>query len=127
MPATAQEMIAAVDRYFDCVDAMDIPGTLSVLTPDCTLEIMTAKVTHTGKDAIRTMFERRRTVTESGSHTDRCHATDPARGFSTCRFRAQSTEKDGTKRDRTNINFFEFDGSLIRRIQVWMVGDNTLR
>lgn len=127
MPVTAQEMIAAVDRYFDCVDAADVPGTLAVLTPDCSLEIMTAQVQHRGHDAIRAMFERRLTVTEKGWHGERCHTTDPARGVSSCRFRAKSWDKNGTTRDRYNINFFEFDGPLIRRVQVWMVGDNTLK
>lgn len=127
MPATAQDMIDAVNRYFDCVDAMDVPGTIAVLTPDCTLEVMTAQVVHKGHDAIRAMFEKRLTVTASGAHTDRSHTTDAARGFSACRFRAQSRDKNGTTRDRYNINFFEFEGKLIRRAQVWMVGDNTLK
>jgi len=127
MAATAQQMIDAVSRYFDTVDANDVPGTLSVLTPDCTLEIMTARVVHRGRDAIRAMFERRLMVTEKGWHGERHHLADPAAGFATCRFRAKTWDKDGATRDRYNINFFEFDGPLICRIQVWMVGDNTLK
>ena len=127
MAATAQDMIDAVNRYFDCVDGNDVPGTLKVMTPDCTLEIVTAGVKHRGQAAIQAMFERRLTTLVSGWHGERVHATDPAKGFCACRFRAKSEETNGAKRDRTNINFFEFDGKLIRRIQVWMVGDNTLK
>lgn len=127
MAATAQDLIDAVNRYFDAVDANDVPGTLKELTPDCTLEIVTAGAKHQGHAAIQAMFERRLTTLVSGWHGERVHTTDPARGFSSCRFRAKSEETSGAKRDRYNINFFEFDGRLIRRIQVWMVGDNTLK
>ena len=127
MAATAQDLIDAVNRYFDAVDENDVPGTLKELTPDCSLEVVTAGVKHQGHAAIQAMFERRLTTLVSGWHGDFTHATDPAGGFAATRFRVRSVDRDGRVNERRNVNAFEFDGVRIRRVQIWMSGESMLK
>ena len=125
---TAETMIETIDRYFDAVDAGDIEATLAVMTPDCTLCVITDNATHSGRDTgIRQMFERRLQNVKTAWHGNRRHIADPAAGIATTRFDVRRTATDGKKRVMDNINFFEFQGDRLHRISIWMSGENTLR
>ena len=125
---TAQSMIDAIDRYFDSVDNGDVPGTLTELTADCVISVITDGVSHKGRDeAIKAMFERRLETVTDAWHGNRRYVADPASGVASTRFDVRRTGKDGSKIAMDNINFFEFEGAKLRRISIWMSGENTLR
>ncbi|MBM3504776.1 MAG: nuclear transport factor 2 family protein [Alphaproteobacteria bacterium] len=125
---TAKQMIAAIDRYFDSVDNNDVPGTLSVMTPDCTLTVVTDQATYRGRDSgIKRVFTRRLESVDKAWHGNRRYHVDPAAGTATTRFDVRRRGKDGSRKTMDNINFFEFRGTKLRRIYVWMSGTNTLR
>ena len=125
---SAQSMIDAIDRYFDTVDNGDVLGTLAELTPDCVISVITAGVSHEGRDAaIKTMFERRLETVNDAWHGNRRYVADPASGLASTRFDVRRTSTDGSKVAMDNINFFEFEGDKLRRISIWMSGENTLR
>ncbi len=125
---SAQSMIDAIDRYFDTVDNGDVPGTLAELTSDCGISVITAGVSHEGRDgAIKTMFERRLETVNDAWHGNRRYVVDPTSGLASTRFDVRRTSTDGSKVAMDNINFFEFEGDKLRRISIWMSGENTLR
>lgn len=125
---TAQQMIDVIDRYFDAVDAGDVPGTLAELTPDCEIAVVTDDITHAGRDtAIKEMFERRLTSVRDAWHGNRRYVADPETGTAATRFDVRRTSSDGSNIAMDNINFFEFEGDKLRRISIWMSGENTLR
>ncbi|MEK9947018.1 MAG: nuclear transport factor 2 family protein [Alphaproteobacteria bacterium] len=124
---TAQTMIETIDRYFDTVDNGDVAGTLAELTPDCTISVITDGVTHDGRDAIKAMFERRLENVNDAWHGNRRYVADPETGLASTRFDVRRTSTDGSKIAMDNINFFEFEGNKLRRISIWMSGENTLR
>lgn len=125
---TAEAMIEVIDRYFDAVDAGDVEATLAVLTPDCTLSVVTDNIAHKGRDSgIRRMFKRRAKNLDKAWHGNRRYVADPKTGTAATRFDVRSTFKDGGKRSMDNINFFEFKGLKLHRISIWMSGENTLR
>ena len=125
---TAKSMIDAIDRYFDTVDNRDVSGTLAELTTDCVISVITDGVSHKGRDeAIKAMFERRLETVNDAWHGNRRHVADPASGVASTRFDVRRTSKDGSKIAMDNINFFEFEGAKLRRISIWMSGENTLR
>jgi len=124
---TAQTMIDTIDRYFDTVDNGDVAGTLAELTPDCTISVITDGVVHDGRDAIKAMFERRLESVDKAWHGNRRYVADPVSGLASTRFDVRRTSADGSKIAMDNINFFEFEGNQLRRISIWMSGENTLR
>ena len=125
---TAQTMIDAIDRYFDTVDNGDVAGTLVELTPDCVIAVVTDGIAHEGRDtAIKAMFERRLQSVDKAWHGNRRYVADPATGLASTRFDVRRTSSDGSKIAMDNINFFEFEGDKLRRISIWMSGENTLR
>jgi len=125
---TTQGMIDTIDRYFDTVDNGDVPGTLAELTPDCSISVITDGVVHEGRDtAIKAMFERRLETVNDAWHGNRRYVADPATGLASTRFDVRRTSTDGSKIAMDNINFFEFEGNKLRRISIWMSGENTLR
>ncbi len=125
---SAQQMIDVIDRYFDAVDNGDVPGTLAELTPDCAITVVTDGVTHQGRDTqIKEMFERRLTTVDTAWHGNRRYVADPQTGTATTRFDVRRTSTDGSQIAMDNINFFEFEGDKLRRISIWMSGENTLR
>ena len=125
---SAQSMIDTIDRYFDTVDNGDVPGTLAELTADCLISVITDGVSHEGRDdAIKAMFERRLESVNDAWHGNRRYVADPASGLASTRFDVRRTSTDGSKIAMDNINFFEFEGDKLRRISIWMSGENTLR
>lgn len=123
---SAEELVARAEHYFAAVDRGDVPGTLEVLSPDCVIVVRTDGVRHDGRDDIGAMFERRLEGVSAAWHGNFRHLSDPEKGWVTSRFDVRRTNADGTKVEMDNINFFEFDGLLIKRITIWMSGENTL-
>ncbi len=125
-PASADEMVRQSERYFAAVDGGDIAATLEVLSPGCVIQVLTDGARHDGREAIGEMFERRLKGVTTAWHGNFRHLCDPEKGWVTSRFDVRRTNADGAKVTMDNINFFEFDGHLIKRITVWMSGENTL-
>ncbi len=120
-------MIASAEHYFAAVDRGDIPATLEVLSPDCVIEVLTDGIRHDGADAIAEMFKRRLGGVSVAWHGNFRHLCEPDQGWLTSRFDVRRTNADGTKVGMDNINFFQFDGPLIKHVTIWMSGENTLR
>ena len=90
--------------------------------------MITDGVVHEGRDAaIKAMFERRLESVNDAWHGNRRYVADPATGLASTRFDVRRTSTDGSKIAMDNINFFEFEGNKLRRISIWMSGENTLR
>ena len=128
MGCSKEEMISRVEAYFLNVDQGDVKKVLEQMTPECEITVITEPITHSGRDiGIKDMFERRFENTSSAWHGNFRHLADEERGWVTSRFDVQRTGADGHYREMDNINFFEFDGSLISRITIWMSGENSLK
>lgn len=123
---SGEEMTACAERYFAAVDNGDVPGTLEVLSPDCVIQVLTHGAHHDGHEAISEMFQRRLGGVSVAWHGNFRHIADPEKGWLTSRFDVRRTNADGSKASMDNINFFEFEGPLIKRITIWMSGENTL-
>ena len=121
------DMISRAEAYFAAVDRGDVPGTLEQLTPSCVIEVLTDNARHDGHEAIRAMFDRRLVGVEEAWHGNFRHLSNPEEGWLVSRFDVRRTNADGAKIGMDNINFFQFDGPLIRHITIWMSGENTLR
>ncbi len=120
-------MINLVEYYFENIDSFNIPAVLSCLTKDAQIEIVTSSLTHIGRDEdIRTMLERRKKATEKAWHGNFKHLVDTENGWVTSRFDIKRKSSDGKYREMDNINFFTFDGLKIKKISIWMSGENSL-
>lgn len=124
--ASADEMVRQAECYFAAVDRGDIAATLEVLSLDCVIQVLTDGALHDGREAIGEMFKRRLGGVSVAWHGNFKHLCDPEKGWVTTRFDVRRTNADGAKVEMDNINFFEFDGLLIKRITIWMSGENTL-
>ena len=124
---SADKLVGRAEHYFAAVDRGDVPATLEVLSPDCVIEVLTDGVRHEGREAIGEMFKRRLGGVSVAWHGNFRHLCQPDNGWLTSRFDVRRTNADGTKVGMDNINFFEFDGILIKHITIWMSGENTLR
>ena len=122
----ASQMIAAAEAYFARVDAGDVAGVMALLAPDCTVEVVTHPIAHKGAAAIEAMFKRRLAGTRRAWHGNFVHVADAEASRLASRFDVTRTGTGGDERAMDNINMFEFDGPLIRRISIWMSGENTL-
>ena len=123
----AAKLVEVVETYFARVDGGDIDGTLELMTPDCFLEVVTDKVRHEGRDdGVRGTFERRLEQVGEAWHGNFKHIVDVEQGRVGSRFDVNRTWKDGRSMSLDNINFFQFEGALIKSISVWMSNENTL-
>jgi ketosteroid isomerase-like protein len=123
---SAREMGDCVEAYFACIANRDIAGMLNLLTPDCILEVMTADVRHEGHDAIRGAFERRLDNVAESWQGNFAHIAEPENDRMVSRFEIRRTHKDGTERTLNNINFIQFEGSLMKHISVWMSAESAI-
>lgn len=121
------ELIGLAENYFARVDAKDLDGVRACLAPDCRLVIETSAVIHDGRDAaILSMFAAYFERWESIWHGNFDHVADAANGRLACRFDVRKTAPDGSVDEKRNANFFTVEAGLIRRISVYMTGENTL-
>jgi hypothetical protein len=116
----AQELIDCIDAYFSSTDSFDVLATLSTMTPECVMEYMTDNRRYEGRDkGIKAYFERRGEMLSNAWHGNFSHVADPLCGRVATRFDVRRREKGGDTVVRDNINFFQFEGRLIKRISVW--------
>ncbi len=119
-PPTAQELIECVEAYFASTDNFDVEATLKTMTPDCTLEYLSADIHHQGRDTgIKKYFENRAQTLTSAWHGNFSHTVDTEQGRVATRFNVRREEKDGEMVVRDNLNLFQFEGRLISQISVW--------
>lgn len=128
MPEAARRrLIDLAETYFAKVDAKDLDGVLATLAPDCRMTVETFGVVHDGADAIGRMFEAYFERWTEIWHGNFDHVADPVAGRLACRFDIRKVAPDGTVDEKKNANFFTIEDGLIRRISVYMMGENTLR
>lgn len=115
-----RELIERVEAYFAYADACDVAGTLSTMARDCVLEYLTEGVRYTGRDEdIKKYFEQRAKKVVKSWHGNFSHAADAQTGRVATRFDVRRTDQGLAERTGDNINLFQFEGRLIKRISVW--------
>ena len=114
------ELIKKVETYFARVDAGELDTLVELMSPDVVLEVVTHGARNQGRAAVREVFRRRLEAFNNGWHGNFKHLADTENGWVTSRFDVVRNYKDGRRDEMNNMNFFEFDGPLIRRISVWM-------
>jgi hypothetical protein len=90
------------------------------MSPDVVLEVVTHRVRNAGKAAVREVFRRRLDTFANGWHGNFRHVADAEKGWVTSRFDVVRNFRDGRREEMNNINFFEFEGRLIKKISIWM-------
>ena len=117
----ADQMIRTVEDYFAAMDAFDFDGVLELMTPDCTLQILTGSEAFQGRDTGIAEFLRWRADNLSASwHGDFRHSVNVAEGWIFSRFRARRTLNDKTVIHMDNVNFTEFRSQQICSVTIWM-------
>jgi limonene-1,2-epoxide hydrolase len=114
------DMTKVVEAYFASIDRQDLPATLATLSPACTIEYVTDGSRFIGRDdGVKAYFEKRNAGCEKSWHGDFFHVADAAAARVATRFKVRRTDRGVPERHGDNINVFEFDGALIKRISVW--------
>jgi ketosteroid isomerase-like protein len=129
MSMTRPQMIELAERYFTCVDAKDVEGTLATLSADCSITVETAGVQHHGRDIeIRGMFEGLFERLETLWHGDFRHIVDVESGTIASQFVVRNLTTDGERHEKHNCNVFRVDNDNDRfgQVSVYMMGVNTL-
>jgi ketosteroid isomerase-like protein len=117
----ADHMIRTVEDYFAAMDAFDFDGVLQLMTPDCTLRILTGSEAFRGRDTGIVEFLRWRADNLSASwHGDFRHSVNVAEEWIFSRFGARRTMNDKTVIDMDNVNFTEFRREQICSVTIWM-------
>lgn len=117
----ADQMIRTVEDYFAAMDAFDFDGVLKLMTPDCTLRILTGSEAFQGRDTGIAKFLRWRADNLSASwHGDFRHSLNVAEEWIFSRFGARRTMNDKTVIDMDNVNFTEFRSQQICSVTIWM-------
>lgn len=119
-------MIDLVDRYFRGVDQMDFGAISATLTEDCVFTVETHAVRLQGHGDIENMFRRLWRNHQAVRHEKFTYVPAPASGRIAVRFSVVNTLHDGSKRYKSNCNFFETRGGRFSQIAVYMAGENTL-
>ncbi len=120
MTPSRQDLIKAVETYFARVDAGEVDTVVELMTPDVVLDVVNHRVRNEGKAAVREVFRRRLESFANGWHGNFRHLADGDNGWVTSRFDVVRNFRDGRREEMSNINFFEFEGPLIKKISVWM-------
>jgi ketosteroid isomerase-like protein len=118
--------IALVARYFQAVDAKDLPTILDTLSEGCVFTVETHGVRLEGREAISGMFERLWINHRAVRHHKFVYVTDPEHGRVAVRFQVENTETDGSLTHKSNCNFFEIEDGRFSAVAVYMAGPNTL-
>ena len=124
---TRDKQIALVTRYFDAVDAENLPELLETLAPGCVFSVETHGVRLTGHGEISEMFRRLWADHAAVLHHAFTHVPDPESGRIASRFTVRNTEHDGSFTHKSNCNFFEIEDGRFSAVRVYMTGQNTLQ
>ncbi|MBM3519067.1 MAG: nuclear transport factor 2 family protein [Alphaproteobacteria bacterium] len=113
-------LTSTVEAYFAAVDRSDLAGILATMTPDCVMHYVRAGERYEGRDTgVKAYFEKRNAGVEKSWHGDFWHVADVPASRVATRFVVRRTDKGQPERRGDNVNIFEFDGTLIKRIHVW--------
>ena len=82
---------------------------------------------HAGHEAIRATYDRRAAEVDESYHGGFVHVIDSEEGRATTRLATRRTTTDGQTIEMDCIAFFIFEGTLIKRIAIWMSGENSLK
>jgi|TARA_B110000259_G_C14018367_1_gene402174 hypothetical protein len=124
---TSETQVDLVKRYFDAVDAEDLPGLLNTLAPNCIFTVETHGVRLEGHAEISKMFIRLWADHAAVLHHQFNHIPDLFGGRVASRFMVQNTEHDGSVTHKSNCNFFEIVKDNFSTVRVYMTGQNTLK
>jgi hypothetical protein len=117
---SADTLIKCVETYFGAADRCDPAGAMATMTPDCVMEYLTDNRRYVGRDTgIKKYLEERAGIVKKSWHGDFVHAADPARNMIATRFKVRRTDAGQPERHGDNLNLFQFEGRLIKRIWVW--------
>ena len=123
----SDQLAGLAEQYFEGVDNMDWDAVRQTLTEDCSIEIRSHGVVHSGRDhGVKHMFEGLFNRYQKVWHGAFRHVCDVKRQFVASQFKVVNTLKDGSQRSKTNCNFFELRDGLFCRIEIYMSGENTL-
>lgn len=121
------EYIAAVEGYFEALDAGRLDEVLTYFAADAEFTIQTAFITCRGRDlGIRDMFVQFLADYRNISHTDFEHIVDPAGQSISSRFRVELDNKTGGHETKHSVNHWYFENGKFKRVYVWIGGDNVL-
>jgi ketosteroid isomerase-like protein len=117
---SARELTDQVEAYFASIDRKDLAATLANMTSDCVIEYVTDGSRFEGRDeGVKAYFEKRHGNVLKSWHGNFWHVADLSNARVTTRFDVRRTDRGAAERTGDNVNIFEFEGRLIRRIAVW--------
>ncbi len=114
-------------RYFDGVDNKRLDQVLDCFHEDAVLTEATSNTVHTGRAAIRAMFEKLFADFEQIWHGNFVHVADPVSDAICSQFTVLITPNGGEQLRYENCNRFYCDDRRFRRVYVYMSGDNLLK
>ncbi|MEO7402828.1 MAG: nuclear transport factor 2 family protein [Burkholderiales bacterium] len=116
----ADQLIARVEAYFACVDRSDLAGVLAAMAPDCVVEYRSQGQVFEGREeGIRKYFTERNANCLKSWHGNFTHTVDAANNRIATRFDVRRTDRGAAERFGDNLNLFQFEGPLMKRIAVW--------
>ena len=120
------ELTDRIETYFRDVDRFDTDAIMSNLTEDCVVEVVTDGVVREGLDEIRATYDRRAQVVKESWHGNLDYTIDLAKQQVATRLTARRTNHDGSRYTAANLTRFDLENGRIKRIAIWMSGENTL-
>ena len=116
----------ATQKYFAKVDAKDIEATLACFHDGALFCVQTAFTRHSGKAALRRMFEDFFGAWQTIVHRNFTCTVDEANGRIAACFEAVLTAADGTVTRLNNTNFWRIRDGKFQEVYVYMSGENPL-
>lgn len=117
--------LATLD-YFGNVDKKDMAATLACFHDEALFCVQTSFTRHSGKPAIKRMFEDFFASYDLIIHRDFVCTVDEANGRIAANFIAELTDADGQKTLLDNTNFWRIRDGKFQEVYVYMSGSNVL-
>lgn len=124
--SNVSNMIARAESYFGAVDEFDLDGILSHFATECVLEVPTHGVRHAGLRAVRESYERRAQAVKKSWHGDFQFLANADTSQLAVRLKVKRDTFSGKHDEMDNLTLLEFDGDQIKRVSIWMAGENSL-
>ena len=123
----AKQLIDLVEnKYFSNVDGKNLEKAVSCFTPDATITIQTASVTHNGQEEIERMFSDFKLATKIIYHGDFTHIVDEKNQRIASQFLARNDYDDKPTVSMRNCNFFTIKNGLFQTVTIYMSNENPL-
>lgn len=128
-PTLSREQLIelATQTYFGNVDAKAMEATLDCFHEEALFCVQTSFTRHSGKPAIRRMFEDFFAAFDTIVHKDFTYTVDTANGRIAASFEAVLTAPDGSVTRLNNTNFWRIRDGKFQEVYVYMSGANVLR